>query len=159
MRPLQVCALSLYSKIQQSVSEIGESLWRIPEIFPFCRDASRRRRAISTGWDRVSLDLLYGTKPRSPTSRVAECLLLAVKQKCREQVTMSLNDPCGSRSLSKTALQSHKYLVPLSAQSIFSASALTIGAQRATSAARDRRNFSGFESRVSSIPASTNICL
>jgi hypothetical protein len=32
---LQVCALSLYSKIQQSVSEIGENLWRILEIFPF----------------------------------------------------------------------------------------------------------------------------
>ena len=33
-------------------------------------------------------------------------------------------------------------------QSIFSPSALTTGAQRATSAARDWRNFSGFESRV-----------
>jgi hypothetical protein len=32
------------------VSEIGESLWRILEIFPFLGDASRRRRAISTAW-------------------------------------------------------------------------------------------------------------
>src|ERR1700704_6747121 len=90
---LQVCALSLYSKIQQSVSEIGESLWRILEIFPFCRDASRRRGAISTAW--------WGTQSNSSFSKEAkqaltdsadECLLLAAKQKCREQVAMSLND-------------------------------------------------------------------
>jgi hypothetical protein len=31
-------------------------------------------------------------KRRSPTISAAECLLLAEKQKCREQVTMSLND-------------------------------------------------------------------
>src|SRR5882757_7223186 len=113
---LQVCALSLYSKIQQSVSEIGESPWRILEIFPFCRDASRRRRAISTAWCGTESHSTFSTERSRgpPTSRVAECLLLAVKQKCREQVMMSLNDPCGSRSLSKTALQSHKYLVPLS---------------------------------------------
>jgi hypothetical protein len=63
---LQVCALSLYSKIQQSVSEIGESLWRILEIFPFCRDASRRRRAISTAWCRTQSFLKETalTKPR-----------------------------------------------------------------------------------------------
>ena len=49
--------------------------------------------------------------------------------------------------------------LPLGAQSIFNASALTIGAQRATSAARVRWNFSGFQLRVVSIPASINICL
>ena len=49
--------------------------------------------------------------------------------------------------------------VPSGAQSIFSASALTTGAQSATSAARDCRNFSGFESSMGSIPASINICL
>src|ERR1700710_1332082 len=64
---LQVCLLSLYTKVQQSVSEIGESLWRILEIFPFCRDASRRRRAISTAW--------CGTQSRSgnvPSKQIAD---------------------------------------------------------------------------------------
>jgi hypothetical protein len=46
---LQVCALSLYSKFRQSVSEIGESLWRILEIFPFLGDASRRRARSALG--------------------------------------------------------------------------------------------------------------
>ena len=44
-------------------------------------------------------------------------------------------------------------------QSIFSPSALTTGVQRATSAARDRLNFSGFKQRAGSIPASISICL
>jgi len=41
-------------------------------------------------------------------------------------------------------------------QSILSPSFWTTGAQRATSAARVRRNFSGFESRTGSMPASIN---
>ena len=42
-------------------------------------------------------------------------------------------------------------------QSRRSPSDLTTGAQRATSAARDCRNFSGVESGVGSMPASTNV--
>jgi hypothetical protein len=45
-----------------------------------------------------------------------------------------------------------------SPQSIFSPSALTIGVQSATSAANERRNLSGLESGVGSIPASINSC-
>ena len=52
---LQVYALFLYSKIQQSVSEIGESLWRILEIFPFCRDgAGDGRDHHCVVWDAVN---------------------------------------------------------------------------------------------------------
>src|ERR1700704_4453802 len=42
--------------------------------------------------------------------------------------------------------------------SIFNPSALTTGVQRATSAAREWRNFAGLESRVGSKPASINVC-
>jgi len=43
-------------------------------------------------------------------------------------------------------------------QSIFNASALTTGAQRTISAARDCRNFWGVESRIGSLPASIRVC-
>jgi hypothetical protein len=62
---LQVCALSLYSKIQQPVREIGESLWRILEIFPFLGDASRRRaRSALRGVGRSLFKETALTKPR-----------------------------------------------------------------------------------------------
>ncbi len=86
-----------------------------------------------------------------------ECLLIGVDRKRPPDGQSEAIDPSATSAPPNCGSEFMEY--PLSAQSIFSASALTIGAQRATSAARVRRNFSGFESRVGSIPASINICL
>jgi hypothetical protein len=46
----QICAPSLDSQSLQLQSEIGDSLRRIFEIFPFLRDSDRRPGSIDTAW-------------------------------------------------------------------------------------------------------------
>src|ERR1700684_1823823 len=45
-----ILAQCLPTQYTQSEGEVAESLWQLFEIFPFLRDASERRGAISTAW-------------------------------------------------------------------------------------------------------------